>query len=117
MREEEHADAKLAGLGEGDAEIFQVALEELVRELSENAGAVAGFLVGIDGAAMGEIAERLEGVLQDGVGFYPILMGDEPDATGVVFKFRTVQGGPEKGDAVLDDVVHRKSEPKKAANN
>jgi hypothetical protein len=53
----------VAGLGQFEAEVLGFALEELVRHLHQDAGAVAGARIGADGAAMLEIAEDRQCVL------------------------------------------------------
>ncbi len=92
----------------GDAHLREIRGKKLVGKLGEDAGAVAGFGVGIHGAAVGEIAERLERELEDGIRFDAVLLSDEADAAGVVFKFRTVERRPDAGHVVLDDVVHKR---------
>ena len=62
-----------------------------MRNLHEDAGAVAGKRVGADGAAMGQILEDLETVLDDLVARPRLQVGDEADAAGIVFSLRIVE--------------------------
>src|SRR5690606_25799898 len=63
---------------------------ELVRDLHEDAGAVAGARVGADGAAMLEVFENLQAVFNDLVRLAPLDVGDEADAAGVALEARVV---------------------------
>ena len=54
-RHEQHADAVFAGRRQRDAELLRLAGEELVRDLHQDAGAVAGARIGADRAAMLEV--------------------------------------------------------------
>jgi hypothetical protein len=57
-----------------------------VRNLHQDAGAVAGARVGADRAAMLEIAENAERVGDDLVRFLALDIGDEADAAGILFQ-------------------------------
>ena len=59
--------------------------------LHEDAGTVAGKRVGADGAAMGQILEDLETVLDDLMARPRLQIGDEADAAGIVFSLRIVE--------------------------
>ncbi len=83
-RHEQHADAVLAGLRQRDAELLRLAREELVRDLHQDAGAVAGARIGADRAAMLEIAENLQRVLHDLLGLAALDVGNEADAAGIL---------------------------------
>ena len=58
--QKDHADAVLARRGKRKTEIGALAGEELVRNLNEDAGAVAGFGVAAAGAAMSQVDEDLD---------------------------------------------------------
>jgi hypothetical protein len=77
----------MAGLGERDAERSGNHLEELVGNLHEDAGAVAGERVGADGAAMGQVLQDLETLLDDFVARPGLQGGDEADTAGIVLSF------------------------------
>ena len=101
--QEGHADAVFAFGREGEAEGGAFAGEELVRNLNENAGAVAGFGIAAAGAAVGQVDEDLDAFGDDVVGFVAFDAGDEADAAGVVLVAGVVQplwGGRWQGDGV-----------------
>ena len=85
------ADRVVAGLGQRDAELVGFADEELVRDLHQDAGAVAGARIGADRAAMFEIAEDRDRVLDDLVRLAALDVGDEADAAGIFFVARIEQ--------------------------
>ncbi len=89
--QEGHADAVFAFGGEGEAEGGAFAGEELVRDLDEDACAIAGFGIAAAGAAVGEVDEDLDALLDDVVGFMAFDAGDEADTAGVVFKGGVVE--------------------------
>ncbi len=67
LRHEDEADAVLAGLRQGEAQALRLGGEKRVRNLHQHAGAVADQRVGAGGAAMGEVLDDLETVLDDAV--------------------------------------------------
>ena len=81
----------LGGRGEGNARRAGRFLEERVRFLEENAGAVAGVGFAPAGAAMVQIQEHLEGLLDDGVGLPAFDVDDKSHAAGIVLEPRVVQ--------------------------
>ena len=83
-RHEQHADAVLAGLRQRDAERLRLAREELVRNLHQDAGAVAGARIGADRAAMLEIEQDGQRILHDLLGLPALDVGDEADAAGIL---------------------------------
>ena len=88
LRHEEMADGIVAGLGQLDAERPALLAQELVRDLDEDAGAVAGDRVGADGTAVLEVLEDGERVLDQLVRFLALEVGDEADAARVVLAAR-----------------------------
>ncbi len=90
-RHEQRADGVFAGCGQRKAEFSRLAAEEGVRDLHQDAGAVAGARVGADGAAMLEIAEDAQRVRDDRVRLLALDVGDEADAAAVLLKARIVQ--------------------------
>jgi hypothetical protein len=78
VRHEHRADRVVAGLGQRDCRVCRLADEELVRRLHQNAGAVAGARVGADCAAMLEIAEDRDRVLDDLVRLAPLMSAMKP---------------------------------------
>ena len=85
-RHEERADGVFAGLGQGETEPLRLLGEELVRDLDQDAGAVAGARVGADRAAMLEIAQDGEGILDQLVRGAALDVGNEADAAGILFE-------------------------------
>ena len=83
-RHEQRADAVLAGRRQRDAERLGLAGEKLVRDLHQDAGAVAGARIGADRAAMLEIDQDGERVLDDLVRLAALDVGDEADAAGIL---------------------------------
>ncbi len=67
------------------------AAEEGVWDLQQDARAVTGVRVRAGGAAMLEVAERLEALLDDGVRRLAPQLGDQRDAARVVFVVRVVE--------------------------
>src|SRR5690606_9208781 len=96
LRHEEMADAILAGFGKLDAEGRAFAPQEAVGKLQQDAGAVADQRVGADSAAMREVFEDFERVVDDLTGFARLEMCDHADAAGVVLVagiVKTLTGG------------------------
>ncbi len=83
LRHEELADGVEAGLRQRDAERRALLLEEAVRDLGEDAATVAELGVGADGAAMVEVAQDLQALLDQPVALAVLHVGDEADAAGV----------------------------------
>ncbi len=96
-RQKNVADGVMAGLGQVDAELGGLAREELVRDLHQNAGAVAGPWVGADRAAVLEVEQDLERVVDDLVGFAALDVGDEADPAGILFQRRIVESARRAG--------------------
>ena len=87
-RKERHAHGVLPGLGETG---LDDGAQEAVRDLDQDAGAVTGRLVGTGGAAVVQVAQRLEPLLDDLVPGHAVEVRDEGDTTGVVLVGRVVQ--------------------------
>ena len=90
-RHEEVADAVLAGLRQGDADRRALLGEEPVRDLDQDAAAVAHHRIGADGAPVGKVPEDREPLLDDGVRLHVLHVGDEADAAGVLLVLRVVE--------------------------
>ena len=78
------ADRVFAGRRAGEAELGQLLGEKLVRDLHQNAGAVAGARIGADRAAMFEIEQDRQRVFDDLVRFAALDVGNESDAAGIL---------------------------------
>src|SRR5262249_769033 len=85
------ADAVAAGRRQRDAEALALLLDEGVRDLEEDARAVAGVLLAAAGAAVLQVDEDLHGLADEVARFAPLEVHDEADAAGVVFVLRVVQ--------------------------
>ncbi len=81
----------MAGGGKGHAEGGANRGEEAVRDLDERAAAVAELGVGPGGAAVVEVDEDLQALLQDVMRLAVPHVGDEADAAGIVLLGRVVE--------------------------
>ena len=81
----------VAGLRQLEADLGRLAREEGVRDLHQDAGAVAGARVGADGAAMFEVHRMLSRVGDDLMRLLALDVGDEADAAGILFQAEVVQ--------------------------
>ena len=90
-RHEHVADGVMAGLGQLDLERRADLFEKFVRDLHQDARAVAGQRVGAGRAAMGEVLEDLQAMLDDRVAAAAFQIGDEADAAGIVLALRIVE--------------------------
>ncbi len=79
-RHEDVADGIVTRLGQGEAQSLRLAGEELVRDLHQHAGAVAHFRVRAGRAAMFEIDQNPQPVLDGAVGLLVVQVHDEADA-------------------------------------
>ncbi len=90
-RHEQGADRVFAGRRQAEAVLLGRRGEERVRDLDQDAGAVAGARIGADGAAMLEIAEDRKRVLDDLVGFAALDVGDESDPARALAQRRIIE--------------------------
>ena len=90
-RHEQGADRVFAGLRQLEADLGRLAREEGVRNLHQNAGAVAGARIGADRAAVFEVAQDAERVGDDLMRLHALDVGDEADAAGIFLERRVVQ--------------------------
>ena len=65
--------------------------EELMRDLQEDASAVAGLRIGADGAAMLEVAQDAQAIGDDLVALDIVYVGDEADAAGIMLMTRIIE--------------------------
>ena len=99
MREEHEAGAVAAGGRQRDAERRGHLAQEAVRHLDEDAGAVAGRRLAAAGAAVQQVDQDAQPLLDDGVRAAALDVDDEADAAGVVLVDWVVQtdGGRRTG--------------------
>ena len=90
-RHEQKADGVFAGRRQREAELGGLAGEELVRDLHQDAGAVAGARIGADRAAMLEVEQDRQRVLDDLVRLAALDVGNEPDAAGILVERRIIK--------------------------
>ena len=74
-----------------EADLGRLALEEGMRDLHQDAGAVAEARVGADGAAMLEVAEDGERIGDDLMRLLALDVGNEADAAGIFLKAGIVE--------------------------
>jgi hypothetical protein len=84
-RQERHPHPILAGGREGEAELGTLAGEELVRDLDQDAGSVAGLGVAAASAAVRQVDQNLNALDDNVVRFLAFDIGDEADTAGVAF--------------------------------
>ena len=89
--QEQHGDPVAAPLGQLHSLPGQLVPEEAVRNLGEDAGAVPGVDLAAAGAAVVEIAQHLEGLLNDAVGRGPPDVCDKTDAAPVVLVLGVIE--------------------------
>ena len=89
-RQEYHADTVLSRRGQGDLLSRHFLAEERIRNLDQNAGTVAQQGIVARCSAMFEIFQNQQPLLDDGVAFLVLDMGNKTDATGVMFIGRVV---------------------------
>ena len=84
-------DPVTAGSGQLETDLAAGRVEEIMGNLNQNAGAVAGAGVGAHRAPMGEIEQHLEALLDNAVARLAIEIGDEAHATGIVLQCRIIK--------------------------
>ena len=82
-RQEHHADGDAADLRGLAARIAHMLLEEILRDLDMDAGAVAGLAVGIDGAAMPHRLQRIDAGRHHVAAALAVQRHDQADAAGI----------------------------------
>jgi len=90
-RQKHHADAVGAGGRQGHSLTGHLGTEEAVRNLDQDAGAVAEQRIVAGGAAMLEILEDLQALRDDSMAFLVLDVGNEANAAGVMFIGRIVE--------------------------
>ena len=92
-RQENHAHAQVLFAEKGFFALGQVGLKKFQRQLGEQAGAVAGDGIGVDGTAMGEGLEGVDGALEHVVGALAGELGDTPDTACIMFLISGIKRG------------------------
>ena len=84
LGQEDHADAVFAGRRQFDALLGHLFAVQRVGQLDQDAGAVAHQLVGAHRAAVVQVLQDLQALLDDGVALLALDVGHEADAAGVM---------------------------------
>ncbi len=90
-RKKNHAHAVLAGRGQRETQARRFALKKSVRNLDQDARAVAGLRIAAAGAAMRQIDQDLDALQDDIVRLAALDVRDKADAASVVLVLRAVQ--------------------------
>ena len=96
LRQEHHADAVLADRGQREALRAACLAQEPVRQLDQDAGAVALQRIGARRAAMGQVPQDRQRLRYDGVPLLALDVGDEAEAAGIVLIRGIVQALPRR---------------------
>ena len=119
LRQKHHADAVLTGRRQLDALPRHFFAKERVGNLNQDAGTVAGKRVGANRAAVGQVLQDLQALLDDRVRFRAFDMRDKADATRIVFVGGIVQslGTGRVRHALTSQVKKGRVECQPASNN
>jgi len=90
-REKHHPDAILPGVGQGNPRIAGRTLEELVRYLKQNPGAVSRARVTALRPSVTKALKNLKPLLNNGMRFLALDVDDKTDPTGVFLQLRVVK--------------------------
>ena len=91
FRQKHHAHAIFARGRQRDALRGHFFAVQRVRQLNQNARAVAHQLVGTHGAPVVEVFKNLQGLRDDGMAFVALDMGDKTDAARIVLVGTCIQ--------------------------
>ncbi len=91
VREEDHPHRQGVSVAQAQAQLLGLAQEETAGDLHQDAGAVAGLGVGVDGAAVGEVGHRLQGHLHDVAAGGGVGAGDKAHAAAVLLEAGVVE--------------------------
>jgi hypothetical protein len=93
LGQEDHADAVFARRRQGHALLGHFFAVQRVRQLDQDAGAVAHELVGTDRPPVVQVFKNLQALLHDGVRLLALDVRHKADAAGIVLVGRVVQTG------------------------
>ena len=97
LREEEHRHGVVALIRQDVPAALRLLAEEMVRHLEEDARAVARGALEPRSAAVLEVYEHRERVVEDLVAARAVDVGERADAAGVVLELRSIEGAPPCG--------------------
>ena len=89
--QEHHAQGEILRPIDAEATPLGLADQELARELGQDTAAVAGLGVGVDGATMGDVGDRLKRLDENVVILTTGDSRDKADTTGIMLVARSVQ--------------------------
>ncbi len=90
-RHEEHGDAVMARFGQINPMLGTGRAEEGVGHLDQDAGAVTSVMLAADRAAVVQVGQHGNCLLDDLMGLFPLDIGDEADAAGIVLELGIVK--------------------------
>ena len=85
-RHEDVTDSVLSGRRQFEAVCLGLGGQEVVRDLDQKAGAVAGQRIGTDAPRCSRFSSIFRCIFDDAMRFAPLEVGDEADAASVLFK-------------------------------
>jgi hypothetical protein len=88
---EGHADAVFSRGRQGETELGALAREELVGDLNQDAGAIAGLGIAAAGAPVGQVDQNLDTFEDDVVRPLALEIRNEANAAGIVLEARVVK--------------------------
>ncbi len=90
-RQERHANCVFSSFWNMESKRQAFANKELVRNLNEDAGAIASLRVATAGAAVGEIDQYLNALENNVVALFTANAGDKADPTSIMLMSRVIQ--------------------------
>lgn len=108
-RQKRHADGVLAGCGQGEAKGFAFAGEKLMWNLDQQPGTVTGFGVAATSAAMCQVDEDLNSLLNNLMTPVTTNTGDKTDAAGVMLMRGVIKTLRRRQAVVCFPVLQNKS--------
>jgi hypothetical protein len=91
LRQEDHADAVFAGRRQLHAQRGHLGAVVIIRDLDQDAGAVAHQLVGAHRTAVVQVLQNLQALLNDRMRALTFDVRDKPHAAGIVLELRPVE--------------------------
>jgi hypothetical protein len=90
-RQKGHANGILAGCRQAESQGLAFAREKLMWDLNQQSGAITGFRIASAGAAVCEVDQNLDALLDDLMALLTSDAGDKADATSIVLMRRIVK--------------------------
>ena len=86
----DHAHAVFACRRQGKAQYLAFPDKKVMGNLHQNTGPVAALLVRAFCAAVIQVLQNLQGIVDNAVGFFPFNIHNKPDTAGVMLKRRVI---------------------------